>query len=180
MDILRVHKRGFKMNGIRLLSGYIPGAIGRVAELHGTYYSKNWNFGLFFEAKVATELSEFLSRFDKTRDGFWVVEYNGKIAGSVSIDGIEGKTKGARLRWFIVDPSIHGRGTGRILMREAVSFCKAANHSKIFLTTFAGLDPAKHLYESFGFILCEEREDAHWGKRVTAQRFELDLTPSPL
>ena len=168
------------MNGIQLLAGYIPGAIGRVAELHGTYYSRNWDFGLFFEAKVATELSEFLSRLDKTRDGFWVAEDNGKIGGSVSIDGIEGKTKGARLRWFIVDPSMHGRGTGRMLMREAVEFCKAVNHSKIYLTTFAGLDPAKHLYESFGFILCEEWEDAHWGKPVTAQRFELNLISSPL
>jgi len=168
------------MNGIQLLAGYIPGAIGRVAELHGTYYSRSWDFGLFFEAKVATELSEFLSRLDKTRDGFWVAEDNGKIAGSVSIDGIEGKTKGARLRWFIVDPSMHGRGTGRMLMREAVEFCKTANHSKIYLTTFAGLDSAKHLYESFGFILCEEWEDAHWGKPVTAQRFELNLISSPL
>lgn len=168
------------MHNMKILSGYIPGAIGRVAELHGTYYSRNWNFGLFFEAKVAAELSEFLSRFDKTRDGFWVAEGDGRIAGSVSIDGIESKTEGARLRWFIVDPKMHGRGIGRMLMREAVLFCKTAGHGKIYLTTFAGLDPACHLYESFGFVLCEEWEDAHWGKPVIAQRFELNLTPSPL
>ncbi|OQW99793.1 MAG: GNAT family N-acetyltransferase [Desulfobacteraceae bacterium A6] len=168
------------MHNMKILSGYIPGAIGRVAELHGTYYSRYWDFGLFFEAKVATELSEFLSRFDTTRDGFWVAEDDGKIAGSVSIDGIEGKTKGARLRWFIVDPDIQKRGTGRMLMREAVLFCKNANHSKIYLTTFAGLDPARYLYEAFGFVLCEEWEDAHRGKPVMAQYFELDLTPSLL
>ncbi|RPJ16083.1 MAG: GNAT family N-acetyltransferase [Desulfobacteraceae bacterium] len=168
------------MQNMKILYGYIPGAIGRVAELHGTYYSRFWDFGLFFEAKVAVELSEFLSRLDKTRDGFWVAEYDGKIAGSMSIDGIEGKTKGARLRWFIVDPEKHGRGTGRMLMREAVLFCKAANHSKIYLTTFAGLDPARHLYEAVGFVLCEEWEDAHWGKPVMAQKFELNLTDSPL
>ncbi len=168
------------MNSIKLLAGYIPGAIGRVAELHGTYYSRNWDFGLFFEAKVAVELSEFLSRFDKTRDGFWIAEDNGKIAGSVSIDGIEGKTKGARLRWFIVDPEMHGYGIGRMLMREAVLFCKIAHHSKIYLTTFAGLDPAKYLYESLGFVLREEWEDAHWGKTVMAQQFELNLMDSPL
>jgi hypothetical protein len=44
------------MNNVRL-SGYIPGAIGRVAELHGTYYYKHWGFHLFFESKVAIELS---------------------------------------------------------------------------------------------------------------------------
>jgi len=168
------------MNGMKLISGYIPGAIGRVAGLHGIYYSRCWDFGLFFEAKVASELSEFLSRFDKTRDGFWVAEKDGKIAGSVSVDGIEGKSKGARLRWFIVDPEIHGCGIGRMLMREAVLFCKAANHGKIYLTTFAGLDPARHLYETFGFVLCEEWEDAHWGKPVKAQKFELNLADSSL
>lgn len=166
------------MNSIKLIAGYIPGAIGRVAELHGTYYSRNWDFGLFFEAKVATELSEFLNRFDKTRDGFWVAEKDKKIAGSLSIDGTEGKTKGARLRWFIVDPEFHGSGIGRMLMKEAVEFCKTANHSKIYLTTFAGLDPARHLYEAFGFILCGEWEDAHWGKSVIAQKFELNLMDS--
>jgi hypothetical protein len=44
-----------------------------------------------------------------------------------------------------------------------------------FRTTFTGLDSAKHLYESFGFVLREEWEDAHWGKTVLAQKFELDL-----
>ena len=33
--------------------GYVPGAIGKVVELHGTYYAQHWGFGLFFEAKVA-------------------------------------------------------------------------------------------------------------------------------
>jgi GNAT superfamily N-acetyltransferase len=168
------------MSNVKIISGYIPGAIGRVAELHGIYYSRHWDFGLFFEAKVAVELSEFLSRFDRTCNGFWLAEYKGKISGSVTIDGIEGKTKGARLRWFIVDPEMHGRGIGRLLMNEAVSFCKTASHSKIYLTTFAGLDPARHLYEEFGFVLREEWEDAHWGKPVMAQKFELDLMRSYL
>ncbi len=51
------------------LQGYIPGAIGKITELHATYYSTYWNFGLYFEAKVAAEMAQFLSRFDETRDG---------------------------------------------------------------------------------------------------------------
>jgi hypothetical protein len=43
---------------------YRPGAIGRVTEMHAAYYHRTWGFGLFFEAKVATELAEFLGRFD--------------------------------------------------------------------------------------------------------------------
>jgi hypothetical protein len=56
---------------IQVLRGYIPGSIGRVAELHGTYYYQHWGFGLFFEAKVATELAAFLGRYNEQRDGFW-------------------------------------------------------------------------------------------------------------
>jgi hypothetical protein len=36
---------------------------------HAIFYQKHWGFGLFFETKVATEMSEFLSRFDEARDG---------------------------------------------------------------------------------------------------------------
>lgn len=53
--------------GMRIRKGYRPGAIGRVVELHGRYYSKYWNFGLFFETKVARELSEFMDRYDDGR-----------------------------------------------------------------------------------------------------------------
>jgi len=53
---------GFAMNNIELL-GYIPGAIGRIVELHAIYYHKNWGFGQFFEAKVAGEMSEFIERY---------------------------------------------------------------------------------------------------------------------
>ena len=59
------------MADVEIGHGYIPGAIGRVAELHGTYYHWHWKFDLFFEAKVATELAAFLERYDAQRDGFW-------------------------------------------------------------------------------------------------------------
>ena len=38
------------MKDVRL-SGYIPGAIGRISELHGKYYHEHWGFDLFFEQR---------------------------------------------------------------------------------------------------------------------------------
>ena len=157
------------------LSGYIPGAIGRITELHATYYKQHWDFDLYFESKVATELSEFLNRFDSTRDGFWLLKVNGIMVGSVSIDGKKANTTGARLRWFIVDPKFQGRGLGHILLREAVNFCRRSSFRRVYLYSFAGLDPARHLYEKFGFRISEEQEDKTWGKTVTEQIFELIL-----
>jgi hypothetical protein len=39
---------------LKIVQGYIPGMIGRIAEMHGSYYSREHNFGRFFEAKVAS------------------------------------------------------------------------------------------------------------------------------
>ena len=154
------------------ISDYCPGAIGRVAEMHATYYHSHWNFGLFFEAKVATELAEFLRRFEKERDGFWTIRHEERVVGAIAIDGSKAATDGAHLRWFIVSSEIHGNGMGRRLMTEAVSFCDRQAYRRIFLWTFAGLDAARHLYETFGFQLVFQQEGEQWGTRVTEQRFE--------
>jgi hypothetical protein len=41
------------MSEVQIARGFIPGSLGRVAELQGTYYHQHWGFGLFFEAKIA-------------------------------------------------------------------------------------------------------------------------------
>jgi GNAT superfamily N-acetyltransferase len=157
------------------IAGYVPGAIGRVTELHATYYSKAWDFGLYFEAKVASELSEFLRRLDPARDGFWTAIQGGRVEGSIAIDGAWAKTEGAHLRWFIVSDALRAQGVGNRLMQEAVGFCREREYSRVFLWTFQGLEPARHLYEKFGFRLAEEIEGDQWGKRVLEQRYVLVL-----
>lgn len=162
------------MNEI-ILNGYIPGAIGRMVELHGTYYHRNWGFGLFFEAKVASEMSEFLGRFDPSRDGFWVLCKNDRVEGGIAIDGIQAGRAGAHLRWFILSSEARGQGFGNRLMEEAISFCKKKNYERVYLNTFEGLHPARHLYEKFGFRLIHQAEGSQWGTRVIEQKFELIL-----
>ena len=162
------------MNDLKL-SGYIPGAIGRIVELHGTYYHKHWGFDLFFESKVAIELSEFLRRFNESRDGFWIASAGETVVGSIAIDGVNHDNHGAHLRWFIVAPESQGHGIGKMLIEEAVEFCRKEKFGRVYLWTFVGLDPARHLYEKCGFKLCEEREGNQWGRTVTEQRFELIL-----
>ncbi len=43
---------------------------------------------------------------------------------------------------------------------------------QVYLSTFAGLDSARHLYEKCGFKLLEENEGNTWGVRVREQVFE--------
>ncbi len=155
-----------------ITAGYIPGSIGRIAELHGTYYHAHWNFGLFFEAKVATELSAFLKRYDENRDGLWTALMNGRVEGAVVIDGVHAHTEGAHLRWFIVSAALRGQGAGRRLLETALAFCRQKQYDRVFLWTFKGLDAARHLYESLGFKLTHEQKGAQWGTAVSEQRFE--------
>jgi GNAT superfamily N-acetyltransferase len=157
------------------VSQYMPGLLGRITELHARYYHQHWGFDLFFETKVAAELADFLHYFDPAQDGLWVAMMDNQIVGSVAVSGREAGTLGARLRWLIVAPEYQGRGFGKRLMREVVDFCRQARFKRIYLTTFAGLDAARHLYEKKGFRVVIEQEDAHWGKTVREQTFELLL-----
>ena len=157
------------------IAGYVPGAIGRVAELHANYYSQAWNFGLYFEAKVASELSEFLRRYDPARDGFWTVLKGGRVEGSIALDAAKADAEGAHLRWFIVSDALRGQGMGRRLLGAALDSCRQRGCARAYLWTFAGLDAARHLYEEFGFRLAGEVEGEQWGKRVLEQRYVLDL-----
>ncbi len=162
------------------LTGYTPGALGRITELQASYYAAYWNLGLYFEAKAATEMAAFLTHFDPARDGAWFAKVNGEIVGGVFIDGSDANGQGARLRWFIIDPAHQGQGLGNRLMAEAVSFCESKGYRRVYLTTFAGLNTARHLYEKFGFRLSHEED----GRRLTGtstlteQVFELILPQS--
>ena len=126
------------MNDLQILTGYTPGAIGNVVELHATYYAQEWGFGLFFEAMIATGLANFLSRYDERQDRFWIAVDGQRIVGSITIDGSEAATKGAHLRWFILDPEYQGKGVGKQLMGEAMRFCEEQNfHEFLFLLLLA-------------------------------------------
>jgi GNAT superfamily N-acetyltransferase len=157
------------------IGGHCPGCIGRVVQLHAEYYAANWQFGLYFEAKVAVELAEFLQRFDGDRDGFWTALRNGRVEGAVGIDGSPASERGAYLRWFIVSDAQRGQGVGRRLLGEALGFCRTQGYERVFLWTFEGLSAARHLYEQAGFRLEFEAAGDRWGARVIEQRFALDL-----
>ena len=160
------------MPEVEIIKGYIPGAIGRVAELHGTYYLEHWGFGLYFEAQVATEVSEFLGRYNERRDGFWSAVMEGRTEGFVVIDGISAPEKGAHLRWFILSDTWRGKGIGHRLINTAVGFCREMAYGKVYLWTFEGLHAARHLYETAGFTLREQRRGARWGREMNEQRWE--------
>lgn len=157
------------MPEIEFKQGYLPGIIGRVTELHACYYHRHWAFGSYFEAKVATEMAEFVGRYTPDTDLLLSVVNAGRIQGAIAIDG---KGEKAHLRWFIVSDRLRGTGAGSILLDRAMAFCRKTGFSGVYLTTFEGLDAARHLYERAGFGLVGETLGTVWGRSVNQQTFE--------
>jgi GNAT superfamily N-acetyltransferase len=158
---------------LRLVRGWAPGLPGWVIAEHGRYYAEVWKLGAAFEAKVAAAMGEWLGRYDAARDLMLTAMLDGAPVGSISLDG-SGQHKpedGARIRFFILAPATRGRGIGRLLMAEMMAFIREAGFDRAFLTTFRGLDAARHLYESEGFILLSETLDTSWGEPLHEQLF---------
>lgn len=160
-------------NQVIISTGYQPGLIGRVTEMHANYYSKYSGFGQFFESKVAAGMAEFVSRLDKPCNQVWVATLNERIVGSISIDGEDLGNNQGHLRWFILDDGCRGVGVGRRLLTKAVAFCKNTGFDATQLWTFKGLDAARRLYEDVGFKLAHEEQGTQWGSAVTEQQFTL-------
>lgn len=156
---------------LKIVQGYLPGMIGRIAEMHGSYYAREHNFGRFFEAKVASGLAEFSGRLDKPCNQIWLAVLNDRIVGSVAIDGEDLEQGEAHLRWFIIDDGCRGHGAGKKLLNEAILFCDSVGFSAVHLWTFNKLTTARRLYESFGFTLVKEWEGDQWGSLITEQQF---------
>lgn len=158
---------------IHLIRGWQPGLPGWVIAEHGRYYAREWQLGAGFEAKVAEAMGEWLGRYNPTRDLMLTAMLAGEPVGSISLDGSgsHAAEHGARIRFFILSQAARGHGIGRRLMREMMGFIEMAGFDRAFLTTFRGLDAARHLYESEGFRLESETEDATWGRPLHEQLF---------
>ena len=158
-------------------TGWQPGLAETIVQAHAEYYAREWGFGAAFEAKVAREIAAFAARYDGARDCVFSAEDDGQFLGSLTIDGHDLDSAGnkAHLRWFIVSDAARGQGIGRILMNEAMHFVRAKGFQSTWLTTFAGLDSARKLYEAVGFVLREQFAGQSWGREVIEQRFVADL-----
>lgn len=156
---------------IEIVSGYLPGFVGRTLEMHMQYYSRTVGFGAFFEATVGAALADLAGKLSHPLNQTWSALSRGRIVGSVSIDGETLGDNRAHLRAFIIDDSLRGSGVGRQLLNRAVSFCDERAFDETHLWTFKGLDAARHLYESVGFVLAEEQPGTQWGQLMTEQLF---------
>ncbi len=158
-------------NRLEIHEGYFPTILARVTEMHAEYYSALYNFGAVFECKVAAEISEFLGRVKREKNIVLSAHLDGKIVGSVFIDGEDLGNNTAHLRWFIMDERARGLGIGKKLISAAMNHVDRFDFAQTQLWTFRGLAAARRLYEDVGFLITEEKHGTQWGTEVYEQTF---------
>jgi ribosomal protein S18 acetylase RimI-like enzyme len=156
-----------------------PGDLGEIVALHGRVYSREWGHDETFEAMVAKSVVDAAAEsFPSPREGVWLVEDDSGVVGSLGLTD-EGDGE-ARVRWFVLEPGLRGRGLGRTVLDELFAKARAAGYSRVTLETFSDLEAAAHLYRERGMELVWEDTRPRWGRpAVTYQRYELVLVPVP-
>lgn len=150
-----------------------PGDMGWVVAEHGRQYAEQYGFDSSFESLTAEITAKFLASYDASCERCWIAEVDGKPAGSVFL--VKHTPKIAKLRLFLVDPAARGRGAGKMLVNECITFARASGYSKITLWTQSNLVAARGIYKSAGFVHVGTEPHRSFGQDLIGETWELDL-----
>jgi GNAT superfamily N-acetyltransferase len=156
-----------------------PGDLGAIIEHHGRTYASEYGLDTGMEAHVAAAVAQTALRgFPRDTERIWIVELDGRHAGSLAMtDEGEGT---ACIRFFLLDPELRGKGLGRQLLQELLDTARAAGFGRVALETFSELTAAAHLYREHGFDVVSAETGPRWGRaEITYQRYEASLADSP-
>ena len=157
--------------GMTLRTEIRPGDVATLIQMHGEIYAREYGFDETFTAYVDRPLTEF-ARLPGRRERMWIAEHDQRIVGSIAI--VEGESRQAQFRWFLVDPVYRGHGLGRRLMHEALAFAAESGYESIYLWTVSALTAAARLYRKAGFVKVDEKP-GNWGAVVIEEKYVLDL-----
>jgi GNAT superfamily N-acetyltransferase len=163
---------------IVLRSGYQPGVVGRIGELHGRYYADAWGSGAGFEMQVLRGLCDFVDAAEPRTHLLLTAHAGDTMIGSAAVQCVPDPRR-AQLRFVIVDPAWHGHGAGRALLEAALAWCRERGVETCFLWTVEGLPVSRAMYERAGFRAVERVEDARYTVPRASIRMELALAAAP-
>lgn len=149
------------------------GDIGWIIERHGAIYYQEHGWDQTFETLVARILTELVDSFEEEKDRIWIAEIDGERVGCILAARADDEI--VRLRLFLVEPWARGRGVGKRLIQDFLSFARSAGYRKAVLWTNSNLESARHLYEKFGFIKVAEEVHHSFGHDLVGENWELTL-----
>ena len=147
--------------------------MGRVVQLHGELYAREFGYDATFEALVAEIVAQFVRNFDPKRERCWIAQTRGDVVGSVFL--VKQSRTTAKLRLLILDPKARGQGLGRRMTRACIRFARRAGYRKIVLWTQSHLDAARRIYRAEGFRKVRKAPHRSFGKQLVGEYWELKL-----
>ena len=160
---------------IAIRTGYLPGVIGRIGELHGRYYAAAWGSGAAYEIQIIRALCGFFEE-DRGDRVFFSAHCGGRLIGSLAV--LPTAPGRAQLRFVIVDPDYQGRRAGRAMLDAAFAWCRERGLYDVFLWTVEGLPVSRTMYERAGFRVVERVDDARYTVPRTSIRMEASMAPA--
>ena len=96
-------------------------------------------------------------------DRYFVIEEEGRIIAAL---GCELRLGTVHLVHLVVHPDYRRRGYARLLMEKADVFARETGAVKLWFDTAPGLEAARAMYESLGYVLCGRLRKHYWGTDV--------------
>jgi GNAT superfamily N-acetyltransferase len=146
-----------------------------IAELHRRVYMPEFGMNDEFVARVAAGVDAAVAAgWPEAGGGVWLIDRGVELSGCLALTD-EGEGLG-RLRWFVLEAELRGRGLGRSLVEELLATARAQSFTRLELETFSALTSAARIYRQAGFQLSWEQERFDWGAPILYQHYALDLS----
>lgn len=157
-----------------LLRLHQPGDMGWIVHRQAILYAEEYGWDGTYEALAAEIVAQFIKNYDPKRERAWVAEKDGERVGAVFV--AKGSDQIVKLRLLHVEPQARGLGIGKRLVEECIRFARQAGYQKMTLWTQSILHAARHIYKKAGFQVVHEEKHHTFGKDLTAETWELNLT----
>jgi GNAT superfamily N-acetyltransferase len=155
--------------------GLGEGDAAAIADLHRRVYKPEYGMNDEFVARVAAGVDASVAAgWPAAGGGVWLIDRGAELSGCLALTD-EGDRLG-RLRWFVLEAELRGRGLGRSLVEELLATARAQGFARLELETFSALTSAARIYRQAGFQLTWEQERFDWGPPILYQHYALELT----
>lgn len=155
------------------LRDLVPGDAGWVISRHGALYAAEAGFDASFEALVAEIAADFLRRRDPVCERGWIAWKGGRRVGCVFCVKVSDDV--AKLRLFLLEPDMRGRGLGRLLLTAVLDFARSKGYRQLTLWTHESHRAACALYAAAGFTLTASKPVHNYGCDLIEQEWQIAL-----
>ncbi|MDQ0225268.1 GNAT family N-acetyltransferase [Metabacillus niabensis] len=143
----------------------------RIVEIYNTSIPGRLATADLEEITVESRIAWF-HEHNAERRPLWVLEENNNIVGWLSFQSFYGRPayNGTAEISIYLDPSVQGKGFGKLLIKEAIANCPKLKIKTILAFVFGHNEPSIRLFETFSF-----EKWAHLPKIADMEGTERDL-----